>query len=184
MQSKEDVIKLIKDVVLPKDTDTSYTFSYSAMCNFFSMKDKISRDDVIVGIHMVYGWMPTIVHVNKDKVSEPKIDRIAELLNKVKDSQRLEKCELQEIVKVVNNSVIGTSKLLHFVNPEIYPIWDSRVCQTISGKSNPNNLDLYLEYINLCIAVCEDYVCKEPNLTKMREVELALYEYGKLKQKE
>ena len=38
---------------------------------------------------------------------------------------------LQAIDEVapINRSWVGTSKFLHFLNPEIFPIWDSRVAR-------------------------------------------------------
>jgi hypothetical protein len=52
----------------------------------------------------------------------------------------------------INNSIVGTSKFLHFVNPENYPIWDSRVYSSITGKKNSqnhvNNVNNYIVYAN------------------------------------
>jgi len=51
------------------------------------------------------------------------------------------------------------SKLLHFINPEVYAIWDSRVCNFLTGKSHKQKvekLDLYLSYLDLCIRIKTD----------------------------
>ena len=48
------------------------------------------------------------------------------------------------------------SKLLHFVNPEVYAIWDSRVCKFLTGKSHKQkveNIELYWSYLDLCMRV-------------------------------
>jgi len=47
----------------------------------------------------------------------------------------------------VNNSWIGTSKLLHFLNPNFFPIWDSRIAVIFGFTTyRYNKWDVYLEY--------------------------------------
>jgi len=81
----------------------------------------------------VYGWMPTILKGSK----------IQELgsafsLKKIKSIKSWEEAELflLEIddVAPINNSWVGTSKFLHFLNPDIFPIWDSRVAVSFHSK--------------------------------------------------
>ena len=45
----------------------------------------------------------------------------------------------------VNNSWIGLSKVLHFINPDIFPIWDSRVakCFNMLYPYQFNKKDIY-----------------------------------------
>jgi hypothetical protein len=49
--------------------------------------------------------------------------------------------------------VIGTSKLLHFVSPENYPIWDSKVYAFVLEEkayhASVNNVFRYLDFIEL-----------------------------------
>lgn len=50
-----------------------------------------------------------------------------------------------------NNSLVGTSKLLHFINPKQYAIWDSRVFRFLNNEE-PHKYKLekpktYIEYI-------------------------------------
>ena len=53
----------------------------------------------------------------------------------------------------MNNSNVGASKLLHFIYPEKYPIWDSKICEIITDKSNPQKVQNTLNYINYCEAI-------------------------------
>ena len=60
--------------------------------------------------------------------------------------------------------MVGASKLLHFINPNVYAIWDSRVCRYLykydfgfpekipqyNTKSKPHyQCDLYIKYLDL-----------------------------------
>ena len=40
------------------------------------------------------------------------------------------------LVEFTNNSAVGASKLLHFLSPEDFPIWDSRTAKAFFNKSN------------------------------------------------
>lgn len=53
----------------------------------------------------------------------------------------------------MNNSNVGASKLLHFMYPEKYPIWDSKICEIITGKSYHQKVQNTLNYINYCKAI-------------------------------
>ena len=59
-----------------------------------------------------------------------------------------------------NNSIVGTSKLLHFINPEKYAIWDSRVFRFLTGKephhSKFQDPKTYLEYLTLIEVLKKD----------------------------
>ncbi len=51
-----------------------------------------------------------------------------------------------------NNSLVGTSKLLHFINPKQYAIWDSRVFRFLNNEE-PHKYKLeksktYLQYLD------------------------------------
>jgi hypothetical protein len=65
------------------------------------------------------------------------------------------------IKKIFNNSLIGTSKILHFLNPENYAIWDSRVFRYLTNhKLKPHtyrleNIPLYLSYLCLVKEIAE-----------------------------
>ena len=53
----------------------------------------------------------------------------------------------------MNNSNVGASKLLHFIYPEKYPIWDSKICKIITDKSYPQKVQNTINYINYCEAI-------------------------------
>ncbi|ULQ51948.1 hypothetical protein [Flavihumibacter fluvii] len=91
--------------------------------------------------------MPTIL--NLDLFDEKDILTI---LNEVKTGKLLDAISLSKVKKAINNSMVGSSKLLHFIRPDLYAIWDSRIFKkyypnkkSTYGIDNPNN---YLQYLN------------------------------------
>jgi hypothetical protein len=55
-------------------------------------------------------------------------------------------------LKAINNSVVGTSKFLHFVAPEIFPIWDSRIA-AVFGFRHDYQINNALNYRKYCDAI-------------------------------
>lgn len=131
----------------------SYIETYPEFLRYFSSLEIIERHHLIISSHFVYGWMPTIIHLDiKD------IDQILLLLNAVKSGQILNREEIQRLKSCINNSMVGLSKLLHFINPTDYAIWDSRIFKYITDKKSqygidkPENYLAYLENLKTIIA--------------------------------
>jgi len=123
-----------------------YQSAYDNFILYFKDKDKINEHDFYIATNFVYGWMPTILKYKDNELKE-----CVELVNLVKNGTRLNVEQLKVLKKTINNSIVGTSKLLHFVNPELYAIWDSRVCKYLYGSTNiTNTISRFLEYITLC----------------------------------
>lgn len=71
------------------------------------------------------------------------------------------KSDLVLLKKSFNNSLVGVSKLLHFINPNIYAIWDSRVFGFLfpsirAHKYRVEDPDLYLCYLDWITHVTQD----------------------------
>ena len=154
----ESLKKACKEFELD-NTQGSYYISYSEFLEHFKHISEFKKHDVIIGIHLIYGWMPTICHL-KSKA----FDEAAEILSKVKKDNQLllVEGELNILKDLFNNSIVGTSKLLHFISPETYSIWDSKVCHYLGLPANAvNNSSVYLGYIEACrhiIGECQDEI--------------------------
>ena len=107
------------------DVNKSYLNSYNEFIKFFRNKDGIDKEDFIIGCHFVYGWMPTVLNLDLTYFDEYHI--LSNLFKVKNGNYLLSKEELGQINKCINNSMVGTSKLLHFINPNIYAIWDSKI---------------------------------------------------------
>lgn len=137
----------------------SYIESYPYLCAHFSDKAVIGPQDVVLGAHMVYGWMPTVLGLDTGAVRGLSLVQAAELLT-VARSRDLDRGELSSLKGLINNSIVGASKLLHFVEPERYPIWDSRLygfCHSKKGHAYQINcVDAYPSYRSRLMALMSD----------------------------
>jgi hypothetical protein len=132
-------------------SDDPYIASYPHLLAYFSSKTEIAVADVVCGAHMVYGWMPAILALDTDAESD--LPTAARLLNHVKSGKMLSCEEIKTLVNLVNNSLVGASKLLHFVSPSTYAIWDSKVYAFVHEKRphnyRINNVETYAGYLSL-----------------------------------
>lgn len=126
-----------------------YSNSYSTYVNFFAQKKKLTAEDIIVGMGLVYSWMPTIPkNINFDL-----LDEAVPILNSIKNGAVIEKKEFDILKPLCNNSLVGASKLLHFINPNLYAIWDSKIYtflyQEKAHKHRVENIDKSMAYLEL-----------------------------------
>ncbi|MCX6735864.1 MAG: hypothetical protein NTZ13_02170 [Candidatus Parcubacteria bacterium] len=164
--------------------DTSYFISYPEFIKYFSDIKQISKHNVIIGINFTYGWMPTIFNFrSKD------FDNVVLILNNAKKGIVPQVHELETLKKCFNNSLVGTSKLLHFINPEIFAIWDSRVYRYLTNHRaynyHLNNYESYLAYLEFCKYITNqpgfDYIHNSiikkmgNEITKYRTAELVMF---------
>ena len=131
----EDVFRLEPRTQVNR-TD-SYIVSYPHILSYFSGRVSFDAADLVRGAHMVYGWMPTIVELH---VGSPSLDLSVggELLTKAKIEGSLTDAELASLASLVNHSLVGASKLLHFVAPDRFAIWDSKIFAFVFGQ-RPHN---------------------------------------------
>ena len=162
--------------------------SYPFFLEYFSKLQKITKSDLVIGINFTYGWMPTMFEFKN--IDE--LDKVVELLNKAWKGVVLSLEELELMKSCLNNSIVGSSKLLHFVKPELYPIWDSRVhfylTKDMKKKVHLNSCSSYLDFIDFC-----HYITQEDGfallktsierkigyaMTAIRTAELIMYHNG------
>ena len=146
---------------IPNDT---YSDSYIEFIKFFSHIQAIDYHSLVISSYFTYGWMPTIL---KNFNHSNNIDKVLMILNKVKNNEEIFEKDYCELVTCINNSVIGVSKILHFINPDNYPIFDSRVknyfkknklFRPISEycKNKEKEIRQYITYKNLCSNIIEN----------------------------
>ena len=158
---------------LTSSKGNSYYKSYPYFISFFKNNNVINSTEVLYqGANMVYGWMPTILDTQKNnkKYSDLEV-KVVESIERLDDSFKDPKKEdLEIVIAFMNNSIVGASKLLHFIYPEKYPIWDSKICGIImnSAKSSfkVNKTENYMGY---CKAI-HNIISKPPeNLKNFKE---------------
>lgn len=123
--------------------------SYPEFLEYFKNLDEITKHNLVIGINFVYGWMPTIFDFRSDN-----FDEAINILNKAKNGTELiTEDDLTLLKGLFNNSLVGSTKLLHFINPDKYAIWDSRVYRYLTNNNNYNqieNCNNYLDYLTFC----------------------------------
>lgn len=123
----------------------SYLQTYPEFLSYFYELEHIKRKHLVIAAHFVYGWMPTILTLKLEDE-----ERVLRILNLALSGQLLDGEQLDLLKKCVNNSMVGSSKLLHFINPRVYAIWDSRIFRYATGKKSQygiGNSETYLKYL-------------------------------------
>lgn len=204
-------LKNLANIKLPIDNENRFFYldTYKALKAFISKALEelpIEKDLCIALAHMVYGWMPTILNETNDKIrawTKNNWSEIKRSLEKAKSGKNLSKNELNNVMVLTNNSIVGTSKLLHFINSNVYPIYDSRVFHAIrklagdkkktEDSSTVNDENKYIAYVEWIHRIINDDVrslvkikkqLKESgfidnDVSNVRVIEVLLYIYGK-----
>jgi len=145
------------------DASEQYLRTYPALIKSTAILAKEMGEDALPAIaHMAYGWMPTILKKFSD--SQPGIVCTATECRSFEEASELIK-SLDD--SPINNSWVGMSKVLHFINPEFFPIWDSRVSKHFGLKYDYqiNNRKHFLEYLT--------FVAKHRNNDAVKKVQEA-----------
>ncbi|MDD3769374.1 MAG: hypothetical protein PHV10_02055 [Sulfuricurvum sp.] len=166
-----------------KMDDLTYDKSYVYFLKYFENKNILTEEDLIISANFTYGWMPTILNFKSNKFNE-----CVDILNVSKTKNRLEYEEIKTLKTLVNNSLVGTSKLLHFINPDKYAIWDSRVCKFLSNVTHKyfiEQIDIYFSYLDICKELTQkqdyDFIhqryiqCVGHDATKMKSIEQLMF---------
>lgn len=124
---------------------------FQAIIQVAARRQTLDWEEAVALLHMVYGWMPTMLRTIEPHAHAQRIQLLGHL-KKVKAGGLLTAAELAEVQHFANRSVVGASKLLHVLNPVNYAIWDSRVAKTFLWRGvTPgtfSTLERYLEYID------------------------------------
>ena len=167
------------------DPNAPYLRAYPEILRYFRNVNTFTRNEFIVGTHIVYGWMPTILEISS---SDDVVDRAVDILNRVRQGAQINLVEMDVLKAAINNSVVGASKVLHFMKPDSYPIWDSVVYKFIHGTNSQyqmGKVQNYLNYVSACqqVAANEGFLPAYENMkikiryeiTKIRAIEMIMY---------
>jgi hypothetical protein len=129
----------------------TFLLTYPEFLRYFQDLAVIERHHLIIAANFTYGWMPTMLRFKSQD-----FDAAVAVLNHVKAGQTISDQELSCLAGVINNSLVGASKLLHFIDPSRYAIWDSRVYQYLHGSFSLyqlHRLRNYHAYLDACATV-------------------------------
>ena len=145
-----NVIELEKTTEIPRDNPRimSYIACYPHILNFFARKGPLTDSDVVIGTHVVYGWMPRVLTLRFSGQTLAKAaEKAAEVLEAARQGMVLRDDKLALLRDLINNSLVGTSKLLHFLAPDTYAIWDKKVSVFVCGKDKSKSIKEYQNYL-------------------------------------
>ena len=116
-----------EDLSQKVDPTHHYVKSYPLLLKSTAHLCDAMGSNAVPGVaHIVYGWMPTILknltfddHINDHLIAARQINDFQSAFNLVDGLE----------TSPINNSWVGLSKVLHFINPEFFPIWDSVVAR-------------------------------------------------------
>lgn len=80
---------------------------------------------------MAYGWMPRVARIDREHLKPA----TAALKKAMRVSAPHEDIAIIRNVAACLHSVVGASKLLHFLMPDDFPIWDSKVARVWSNQN-------------------------------------------------
>ncbi|MDD5263025.1 MAG: DUF6308 family protein [Methylacidiphilales bacterium] len=110
----------------------------------------LDRSKLILVAHAVFGWMPTQIRIDMQKINTA-LDDINSILQGA-DASVDNITLLASTFQTINgNSVVAASKILHFLDPANYPIWDGKVAKV--WKRPPNGTraaNNYHEFTQAC----------------------------------
>lgn len=96
---------------------------------------------------MTYGWMPRVLRLDLQHARAA-----AQALHAAREATpaTMRQLDIAPIASSVR-SVVGASKMLHFVNPQVYPIWDSRIeAMRLGGAAGMAHMGIADHYWRYC----------------------------------
>lgn len=129
-----------------------YLKSYYYFLEYFHDIHEFESRHVVIGAGFTYSWMDTILSWRIE--NEQALVSAAKVLTeakKIKSIDDIKTTPIGDLKGVVSDSYIGTSKLLHFVNPGVFPIYDSHICRYVHGeveKYHVNTKKRFFGYID------------------------------------
>ena len=142
---------LLRDVSrITIDGAESTSLSYPEFVRYFQDAGTLSKHHLIIGASLAYSWMPTILDFRHSD-----LDGGVRILEKARAGADLDAVELLLMASIVNNSVVGASKLLHFVAPQRFAVWDSRVATYLGSATEGGafGVERYVGFNECCRAL-------------------------------
>jgi hypothetical protein len=121
------------------------------------------EDAPLILAHIAYGWMPTIF--KEFDFSTPK-GFIGEV-RKVSDLEKARGFIKNLDDSPINDSWVGLSKVLHFIEPELFPIWDGNVAECFF---KPTQYQMKKKENYICYIKCIEYLLDKDKNPEVSEI--------------
>ncbi|MCY4147851.1 MAG: hypothetical protein OXF73_00575 [Gammaproteobacteria bacterium] len=147
----------------PEDSNNFYVASYPSLHKASQILCNQVRSNQILQLHtmltlatLAFGWMPQRLGQYATDIDGIEAAFGGININDAKEAVVFLQNTFPEpvLVSPTNNSWSGLSKVLHFINPSIFPIWDRKVAMNFHPLKNnqnwTNRLSRYISYISWC----------------------------------
>ena len=187
MAFEKDLIERLHKLEFSRsERDEFYLGSYPQFLEFFRDRiavDSVTESDAKIGAILAYSWM------GQGKLKIASLENFGSAVNALlkAKSEKIDVTELQNIVNFVSGSLVGTSKYLHFLNPQCFAIWDSRVAWAgyrLKYNYQVEKPKYYIQYLEdlaeleLPEKLSNIITARMPQATQMRIKEFALFQLG------
>lgn len=112
----------------------------------------LTRQNLALAAHAVFGWMPTQLRVDMGQINAalPIVNRVLPIGAQITTNDI---ALLASTFQAANgNSVVAASKILHFLAPERFPIWDRLVAKIWGlSSSGPEAAENYHGFLQACL---------------------------------
>ncbi len=85
------------------------------------------EEDLITAMCIAYSWMPTMLDIIGSEIQIKQLATKIEKLDLIEWYSPTEKEIISKLSRLTNNSIVGAVKTLHLIEPNRYPLIDSRV---------------------------------------------------------
>jgi hypothetical protein len=103
--------------------DDKYVRSYPHYVSYFREKEELTEVDLVRGVGFVYSWMPRIMGTISLSTK-----LLLNHLNEKMSGDNTQDFELFQVTHTyLSSSTVAASKLLHFIFPDSFPIYDSHI---------------------------------------------------------
>ncbi len=135
----------------PHFRSDGFLISYPTLIREFARRAPIDSDFLLFAAHATYGWMPKALNWTSHHWGDE-----ASLVESISTGQSLRTEDVKKITNLINRSITGASKLLHFIAPKRFPILDAHIytyLMALDYREQPMSSDFYIEYCNAIIEV-------------------------------
>ena len=136
---------------------------------------------------MAYAWMPRVLRIDKAH-----LQLAIQAVNDATQTtiQNYQNIGIQNIAMCLH-SVVGASKLLHFANPNVFPIWDRKIQafrDLPNGSYNMSKIQNYIDYVDNTHAIVteegfNDFYLQygKVHVNRLNLSNISLYQVGHLR---
>jgi hypothetical protein len=99
-----------------------------------------------------YGWMPRIIGPTSDEQLQQLAQNAETFASLTTLAEGADFVGSHLVRPLIGNSWIGTSKLLHFLKPDVFPTYDTKVAGRfgLEGYDLVNEKNAYVQYLHFC----------------------------------